>query len=66
MLIVLQWNARSIILNGLEFKKFIDDLDQKPQIICVQESWLKPHLKLGLYGCWPNVRKVVRTANRKR
>lgn len=43
-IIILQWNARSIIANGQEFKKFINDLPTLPDIICVQETWLKPQL----------------------
>jgi len=26
----LQWNARSIIANGLEFKRYVDQQDKKP------------------------------------
>lgn len=32
------------------WKKFIDDLDNKPQIICAQESWLKSYWKYVLQG----------------
>ena len=35
---ILQWNARSLIANGQELKKFISDLQDKPSIICVQET----------------------------
>lgn len=41
---IIQWNARSFLANGQEFKKYIEDLQQKPKVICVQETWLKPHL----------------------
>lgn len=50
VLTILQWNARSLIANGLEFKKFIDLSDKKPNIICVQETWLKPKLNFVLQG----------------
>lgn len=44
ILIILQWNAMSLIANGQEFKKFVFDLPDKPYVICVQETWLKPLL----------------------
>lgn len=47
---IFQWNARSLIANGQEFKKVIKDSNEKPDIICIQESWLRPHLKFGLVG----------------
>lgn len=43
-MIILQWNARSLISNGQEFKKYISDLGDRPHIICIQETWLKPQL----------------------
>ncbi|KAL0150939.1 hypothetical protein M9458_053751, partial [Cirrhinus mrigala] len=33
-----------------EFKRFIEEMDQKPHVICVQETWLKPQLDFILYG----------------
>ena len=36
--------------NGQEFKQFIEDCTNKPDIICVQETWFKPHLDFILYG----------------
>lgn len=47
---ILQWNARSLLANGQEFKKIINDIDVVPDIICIQESWLKPHLDFVLRG----------------
>lgn len=38
VLILLQWNARSLISNGQEFKKYIDTLEEKPDVICIQED----------------------------
>lgn len=38
MFICLQWNARSLLANGQEFKRFLEDLQQKPGVICVQET----------------------------
>ena len=40
-LIILQWNAQSIIAHGNELKHYIFNSKEKPDIICVQESWLK-------------------------
>ena len=53
---IIQWNARSFLANGQEFKKYIEDLQQKPKVICVQETWLKPHLDFRIEG-YENVRK---------
>lgn len=47
---ILQWNARSLLANGQEFKKIITDMDVVPDIICIQESWLRPHLEFVLTG----------------
>ena len=37
---ILQWNAHSIVHKTSEFKRFIKMADPKPDIICVQETWL--------------------------
>lgn len=50
VLIILQWNARSLISNGQEFKRYIHELNSKPDVICIQETWLKPHLDFVLKG----------------
>lgn len=50
MVILLQWNARSLLANGQEFKHFIKTLAVKPDIICIQETWLKPNLDFIIYG----------------
>ena len=47
---ILQWNARSLIANGQEFKKYVYKLQTLPDVICVQESWLKPHLDFVIPG----------------
>ena len=39
VLFVLQWNARSLIANGQEFKKYLDNLGGKPNVMCIQETW---------------------------
>lgn len=50
VLSILQWNARSLIANGQELKQFIEESPVKPDIICVQETWLKPSLDFIIYG----------------
>lgn len=50
MFCVLQWNARSLIKNGLELKKFVDKLEIEPELICIQETWLKPSLDFVIPG----------------
>lgn len=45
---ILQWNARSLISNGQDFKKFVSDLSNPPDVICIQETWLLPHLSFSL------------------
>lgn len=44
VLIVFEWNARSLIANGQEFKTFIEDKECKAHVICIKETWLKSHL----------------------
>lgn len=50
MVSILQWNARSLIANGQEFKKLIRDLENKPDFLCIQETWLKPCLDFVIPG----------------
>lgn len=50
VLIILQWNARSLIANGQEFKGYIESLDNKPNVICIQETWLIPRLDFVIKG----------------
>ena len=38
VLSILQWNARSLCSNGQEFKKYIEELSEKPNVICLQET----------------------------
>ena len=47
---VLQWNAQAVRSHGDEFKKSIYERDNKPDIICIQESWLKGHHNFGISG----------------
>ena len=50
MVIILQWNARSLLANGQEFKHFIKEMAEKPDVMCVQETWLKPNLDFVVHG----------------
>lgn len=50
MLALLQWNARSLYANGQEFKGYINQMKDKPDVICIQESWLNPRLEFVLKG----------------
>lgn len=50
VMLILQWNARSLIANGQDFKQFIRSRREKPDVICIQESWLKPNLDFIIYG----------------
>lgn len=45
-----QWNARSLIANGQELKKYMYELDVVPDVVCVQETWLQPHLDFVIPG----------------
>lgn len=47
---ILQWNDRSLIANGQEFKEYISKKESSPDIICVQETWLKLQLNFTLQG----------------
>lgn len=46
---IFQWNARSLIANGQEFKKFIVDF-KLIDIFCIQETWLIPKLNFKVPG----------------
>jgi exonuclease III len=50
MILIMQWNARSLLANGLEFKGYVNQMKDKPDVICIQESWLKPGLDFVLKG----------------
>lgn len=50
VLILLQSNARSLIANGQEFKKYVDNLGEKPDVMHLQEPWLKPLMDFIIKG----------------
>ncbi len=35
MILLMQWNARSLLANGQEFKKYIEELSSKPSVCSV-------------------------------
>ncbi len=39
-----------MLANGQEFKGFIKELKKKQEIICIQETWLKPVLDFSIKG----------------
>lgn len=49
-LTILQWNARSLVANGQEFKKFVYELPVLPDLLCIQETWLAPQLQFKIPG----------------
>lgn len=55
-LLILQWNARCLIANGQDFKQFIYSQKEKPDLVCIQESWLKPQLDFIIEGYVANRR----------
>lgn len=44
-MIILEW---SLLTKGQEFKGFIKGLRNKPDIICIEETCLKPTLDFGI------------------
>lgn len=50
MFSIMQWNARRLIANGQELKQLIDGLGEKPEIICIEETWLKPRVDFIIPG----------------
>ena len=47
---IMQWNAKSIISNGAELEKYLEDQKPKPHIICIQETWLTAEKNVHLQG----------------
>lgn len=48
IMILLHRNTRSLLANGQDFKHFIANRRDKPDVICVQETWLRPNLEFAL------------------
>lgn len=49
IMLILQWNARSLLANGQDFKQFVASRREVPEVICVQETWLKTQFDFVLY-----------------
>ena len=47
---ILQWNAFSILAHGVEFKHYLDSLEHIPDVICLQETFLKESSIVNLPG----------------
>lgn len=47
---ILHWNARSLTANGQELQKIVEAFKETPDIICIQETWLKPCLDFSIPG----------------
>jgi len=47
--LILQLNAWSLLANGQEFKKVVE-LEVLPDVICLQETWLRTHLEFDIPG----------------
>ena len=47
---ILSWNANSISAHGDELKQFLNTLAVRPDVICLQETRLKPNTKFVLHG----------------
>ena len=50
VLTVWQWNARSLIANGQELKSVINESVERPDVLCIQETWLVPRLDFVIRG----------------
>ena len=48
MLLILQWNCRSIQSNIEEFKQYVSNLSTQPDIICLQETFLRAPFNISL------------------
>ena len=47
---ILQWNANSLVAHVHELKHYLDSIPSLPDIICVQETFLKPTLDINILG----------------
>lgn len=41
VLAILLWNSMSLEANGQEFYKIVSEFLETPNLICIQEIWLK-------------------------
>ena len=52
----MQWNASSLTAHGAELKHFLSNCKYLPDVICVQETFLKEN-KVGNLDCYDIVRR---------
>lgn len=38
MVLILQWNARSLVANGQEFKNLTETIPEAPDVVCIHET----------------------------
>ena len=62
MVVILQWNARSLLVNGQGFKFYLAGIGVKPDVVCIQETWLRPELDLVVQ--WYVIVRLDRTGGR--
>ena len=39
---ILQWNSNSLVAHQSQLKKFLTEMEKRPDIICIQETFLRP------------------------
>ena len=64
-LTILQWNAQSLLAHSKEFKKDISSWKIKPDILCIQETWLNDQRLFNLPG-YDIYRHDRKTTDKKR
>ena len=47
---ILQWSANSLVAYAPELKHFISTTASTPDVVCIQETWLKKELNFNLNG----------------
>lgn len=55
IMLIIQWNARGLLANGQDFKNFVNNRREKPDVVCVQDSGIKPSFSLvweRAHGWW--------------
>ena len=49
-MLILQWNAICLLANGEECIGFINEMENKPDVICIEETWLKSSIDFVIQG----------------
>ena len=50
-LVILQWNAFSIVTHGAEFKHLLENLERAPSMVRIQETFLNEDMDFIKHGC---------------